>query len=143
MAALSRETQESARTSLSQKAFVPAMTEEYITQVSEEIEGKSRVLGALYKLDEFLLNPQKRTCLGAVPGTSWNSGLENREPTRDSSQNGPYPEVEFSIRQTSNSADSDRKETSHNVLPCVSGTQVYHKFIEILLKRLDVITLQV
>ena len=42
--------------------------------------------------------------------------LENRRPTRDCSQNDPYPEVEFSIRRTSNSANWDQEETSHNEL---------------------------
>ena len=59
------------------------MAQEYTSQVSEEIEGKvikklsnefsrteSRFLGALFKLDEFLLNPQVRTCSVAVPGTT-------------------------------------------------------------------------
>ena len=99
LAAVSRETQESGRGSLIQNTFVPGMTEEYITQVSEEIEGRvtikltqefsrteSRLLSALSKLDEFLLNPQVRTCFGTVAGTSRNNGLENREPTRDRSQ---------------------------------------------------------
>ena len=126
VAAVSRETQKSVRNSQSQNTFVPGMTEEYITQVLEKIEGRvtkklsqefsrteSRILGALSKFDEFLLNPQVRTCSGAVPGTSRNSDLENQEPTRDRSQNDRYPEVELSTRQTSNSANSDQEETSH------------------------------
>ena len=40
LAAVSRDTQESARNGESQSTFVPGMTEEYITQVSEEIEGR-------------------------------------------------------------------------------------------------------
>ena len=105
------------------------MTEEYITQVSEEIEGRvfkkqsqefyrteSRFSSALSKLDEFLLNPQVRTCSGTVRGTSRNSDLENWEPTRDRSQNDPYPKVEFSTRRTSNSANSDQEKTSENAL---------------------------
>ena len=39
-AAVSRETQRSAKNSHSQNKFVPGMTEEYITQVSEKIEGR-------------------------------------------------------------------------------------------------------
>ena len=128
MAALSRETQENARNSQSQNTFVPGKTEEYITQVSEEIEGRvtkklfqelskteSRFLAALSKLDEFPLNPQVRSFSGTIPGTSRNSDLENPEPTGDRSQNGPYPEVELSTRRTSNSADSDEEETSQTV----------------------------
>ena len=95
--------------------------------MSEEIEGRvteklsqefsrteSRILGALSTLDEFLLNPPERTWSGNVPATSWNNGLENREHTGDRSLNDPYPEVEFSVRRASTSADSDREETSHN-----------------------------
>ena len=55
------------------------MTEEYLTQVSEKIEGRvtkkmsqefsrteSRSLGALSDFDDFLLNPQVRTSSGTV-----------------------------------------------------------------------------
>ena len=67
------------------------LTQDYISQVSEEIEGRvtkklskefsrteCRILGALSKLDELLLNSQVRTCSVAVPGTSRNSNSENR-----------------------------------------------------------------
>ena len=67
LAAVSRDTQESVRNGQSQNTFVPGMTEEYITQVSEEVEMRvtkklsqdfsrteSRILGALSKLDEFI-----------------------------------------------------------------------------------------
>ena len=69
------------------------MTEEYILQVSEEIDGMvtkklaqefsrtTRILGALSKLDKFLLNPQVWTFSVAVAGTSRNNNSENREPT--------------------------------------------------------------
>ena len=72
-------------------------------------------MGALSNLDEFLLNPQLRTCSGTVPGTSRNNGRENREPNGVRSLNDPYPEVVFFVRQASTSADSDREETSHKV----------------------------
>ena len=101
------------------------MTEEYIIQVSEEIERRvtkklsqefsrteSRILGALSKFDEFFLNPQVRTSSGIVPGTSQNNNSENRGHIGDRSLNDPYLEVEFSIRQASNSAESDREEIS-------------------------------
>ena len=126
LAAVSRETQESARNSHSLNTFVPGLTEEYNTEVSEEIEGRvtkkmsqdisrteSRILSVLSKFDESLLNPQVRTCSGTVPGLSRNNYFENREPSGDRSQNDPYPEVELSVRLASNSADSDQEETSH------------------------------
>ena len=54
---------------------------------------ESRILGALSKLDEFLLNPQVRTCSVAVPETSRNNNSENRETTGDCSSDDPFPEV--------------------------------------------------
>ena len=94
LAAASRETQEHSRNSQLQNTSVPGITEEYITQVFEEIEGRvikklshelsrkeSCILGALSKLDEFLLNPQVRTLSGIFPGTSRNHDVENRKPT--------------------------------------------------------------
>ena len=127
LAVVSRETRESTRNSQSQNTFVPGMTEEYTAQFAEEIEGRFtkklsqnfsrtelRFLGALSKLENFFLNAQVRTRSGTAPGTSRNSDLENREPTRDRSRNDPYPEVEFSTRRISNSNDSNQEETSHS-----------------------------
>ena len=91
LAAVSREAPESTRSGRTQNLLDPELTEDYISLVSEEIEGRvtkklskeisrteSRILGALSKLDEFLLNPQVRTCSVAVPGTSKSSNLENQ-----------------------------------------------------------------
>ena len=83
LAAVTRETQEEhPRNGQSRNTSVPRINEEYITQFSEEIEGRvtkklsqefsraeSRILGALSKLDEFLLNPQITTHSETVPGT--------------------------------------------------------------------------
>ena len=74
---------------------------------------ESRILGALSKLDDILLNPQVRTCSVAVPGTSRNSGSENREPTGDRSQSDPCPEAVFSTYHSSNPNDSEQEETHH------------------------------
>ena len=92
LAAVSRETPETTRNTQSRNTMDPKMAQGYISQVSEEIEGRvnkklskefsrteSCILGALSKLDEFLLNPQVRTCSVAVPGTSRISSSENRE----------------------------------------------------------------
>ena len=109
LAAVSRETPESTRSGRTQSILDPELTQDYISQVSEEIEGRvtkklskefsrteSRILGALSKLDEFLLNPQVRTCSVAVPGTSRNSNLENQGTNEDRPSDDPGPEVEFS-----------------------------------------------
>ena len=103
------------------------MTQEYISQVSKEIERRvlrklpeefsgteSRVLGALSKLDEFLLNPQVRTFSVAVPGTSRKSSSENREPTGDRFLGNPCPKEVFSTYHSCNLNDPEQEETHHN-----------------------------
>ena len=103
LAAVSRETPEGSRSSRAQNVLDPELTQDYISQVSEEIEGRvtkklskefskteSRILGALSKLDELLLNPQVRTC--SVAGTSRNNYSENRETTGDRFSDDPCPE---------------------------------------------------
>ena len=109
LAAVSRETPESTRSGRTQNVLDPELTQDYISQVSEDIEGRvtkklskefnrteSRILGALSKLDEFLLNPQVRTCPVAVPGKSRSSILENQGTNEDRPSDDPGPEVEFS-----------------------------------------------
>ena len=54
-------------------------------------------MGALSKLDEFLLNPQVRTCSVAVPGTTRSSNLENQGTNEVRPSDDPGPEVEFSF----------------------------------------------
>ena len=108
LAAVSRETPEGSRSSRGQNALDPELTQDYISQVSEELEGRvtkklskefskteSRILGALSKLDEFLLNPQVRNCSVAAHGTSRNSNSENRETHGDLCLNDPYPEMGY------------------------------------------------
>ena len=92
--------------------YVPRINEEYITQVSKEIEGRvtkklsqefsgtdSSILGALSKLDEFLLNPQVRIHSGTVSGIS---------------QNDRHPEVGSSVYQSHHSVDSNPDEAPHS-----------------------------
>ena len=127
LAAVSRETPESARNSRVQTTFDPELAQDYISQVAEEIEGRvtkklsnefsrteSRFLGALSKLDEFLLNPQVRTCSVAVPGTSGNSNSKNRKPTGDRSLDDPYHEVTFSSHHSGNLNNPEVEDYPHN-----------------------------
>ena len=108
LAAVSRETPEGSRSSRGQNVLDPELTQDYISQVSEKIEGRvtkklskefsnpeSRILVALSKLDEFPLNPQVRTCSVDVQGTSRNVNSENRETHGDRSSNDPYLEVGY------------------------------------------------
>ena len=94
LAAVLRETPEGSRSSRAQNVLDPESAQDYISQVSEEIGGRltkklskefskaeSRILVALSKLDEFLLNPQIRTCSVAAPETCRNNNSENQETT--------------------------------------------------------------
>ena len=74
---------------------------------------ESRILGALSQLEELLLNLQIRTLSGTIPETSWNTHVENQEPTGDRSQNDPHSKVEFSVCQSRSSIGSDPEEASH------------------------------
>ena len=140
LAAVSRETPESSRSSRAQNVLDPELTQDCISQVSEEIEGRvtkklseefgkteSGILGALSKLDELLLNPQVRNCSVAVPGTSRNNNSENRETTGDHPSDDPYPEVgyfphhsgQLESPETGNHPHSPRFSFILICLPCV------------------------
>ena len=109
LAAVSRETPKSTRNGRAPNVLDPELTQDYISQVSEEIEGRvtkklskkfsrteSPILGALSKLDEFLLNPQVRTCSVVATGTSRSSNLGTQGTNEDRPSDDPGPEVEFS-----------------------------------------------
>ena len=128
LAAVSRETPEGSRSSRWQTVLDPELTQDYISQVSEEIEGRltkelskefskteSRIVSALSKLDEFLLNPQVRTCSVAVQGTSGNANSENRETHEDRSSNDPYPEVGYFPHHSGQLNSPEAETNSHMV----------------------------
>ena len=128
LVAVSRETPEGSRSSRGRNVLDPELTQDYISQVSEEIEGRvtkklskefnkteSRILGALSKLDEFLLNPQVRICSVAVQGTSRNANSGNRETHGDRSPNDPYPEVWY-FPQHSGQLNSAETETNSHLV---------------------------
>ena len=128
LAAVSKETPEGSRGSRERNVLDPELTQDYISQVSEEIEGRvskkpseefnkteSRILGALSKLDEFLLNPQVRTCFLAAHGTSRNSNSENRGTHGDRSSNDPYPEVGYFPHHSGQLNSPEAETISHTV----------------------------
>ena len=125
LAAVTRETQEEhPRNGQSRNTSVPGINEECITQLFEEIESRvskklslefsrteSRILGALSKLDEFLLNPQVRTHSGTVPGTFRNTNLENQGTNEDDCLSDPRPEAGiFRGQTTQNSGPEDCRD---------------------------------
>ena len=107
LAALKGETQEEhQRNGQSRNTSVPRINVEYITQVSDEIDRRftkklsqefsrteSRILGALFKLDELVLNAQIWTHSGTVPGTFRNTKVKNKETNEDRSQGDSHAEV--------------------------------------------------
>ena len=128
LAAVSREMLEGSRSSRAQIVLDSELTQDCISQVSEEIEGRvtkklskefskteSRILGALSKLDEFLLNPRVRTCSVAVQGTSGNANSENRETHGDRSSNDLYPKGGYFPHHSGQLNSPETETNSHLV----------------------------
>ena len=106
LAAVTRKIQdENPRNGQSRNTSVPRINEDYLTQLSEEIEGRitkklsrefsrieSRISDALSKLDEVLSNQQIQTYSETVPGTFRNTNVENHGTNEDDSQSDPHPE---------------------------------------------------
>ena len=107
LAAVNKENcEEHPRSNLGQSSNVPRSQEDYITQVSEEIEGrntkklsqefnrtKNRILGALARLDDFLINPLLQGHSGTTPETSRKVFSINQGTNEDDSQSDPHPEA--------------------------------------------------
>ena len=107
LAALNKENcEEHPRSSLAQSSNVSRSQEDYITQVSEEIEGRvtkklsqefsrteNRIIGALARLDDFLMNPPLQGNSGTTPETSGNMFSINQGTNEDDSQSNPHPEA--------------------------------------------------
>ena len=98
--------EEHPRSNLAQNSTAPRSQEDYITQVSEEIEGRvtkklsqefsrteNRILGALARLDDFLMNPLLQGHSGIIPQTSRNVLSINQGTNEDDSQSDPHPEA--------------------------------------------------
>ena len=85
---------------------VPRSQQDYKTQVFEEIEGidtkklsqkfsrtENRILGALARLDHFLMNPLVQGHSGITPETSRNALSTSHRTNEDDSQSDPHPEA--------------------------------------------------
>ena len=107
LAALNRENcEEHPRSNLAQNSSAPRSQEDYITQVSEEIEGRvtkrlsnefnrteNPILGALARLDNFHMNPLLPGCSGTTPEPSRNALNTSQGTNEDNSRNDPYSEA--------------------------------------------------
>ena len=108
MAALNKENcEEHPRSNLAQNSSAARSQKDSITQVSEEIEGrvtkrlskefsrtKNRILGALARLDDFLMNPLLPGRSGTTPEPSRNALNTSQGTNEDDSQNDPHPEAD-------------------------------------------------
>ena len=107
LAALDKENcEEHPRSNLTQNPAALRSQEDYITQVSEEIEGRvtkklsqefsrteNRILGALARLGDFLMNPLLQGHSGTTPESSRNVFSINQGTNEDDSQSDPHPEA--------------------------------------------------
>ena len=107
LAALNKENcEEHPRSNVAQNSNVLRSQKDYISQVSEEIEGRvtkklsqefsrteTRILGALPRLDDFLMNPLFQGHSGTTPETSRNVFSINQGTKEDDSQSDPHPEA--------------------------------------------------
>ena len=114
LAALNKENcEEHPRSNLAQNSNVPRSQEDYKNQVFEEIEGRftkklsqefnrteNRILGALARLDDFLMNPLIQGHSGTTPEMSRNAFSTKQGTNEDDSQSDPDPEVGIFGNQT-------------------------------------------
>ena len=126
LAALNTENcEEHPGSNLAQNSNVPRSQEDYITQLSEEIEGRvtkklsqefsrteNRILGALARLDDFFMNPLIQGHSGTAPETSRNVLFISQGTNEDDSQSNPHPEAGiFNNQMTQNSGPEDHHDT--------------------------------
>ena len=122
LAALNKENcEEHPRSNLAQNTSAPRSQEDYITQVSEEIEGRvtkrlskefsrteNRILGALARLDDFLMNPLLPGGSGTTPEPTRNASGINQGTNEDDSQNDPHPEASLFHGQREQNSGTER-----------------------------------
>ena len=121
LAALIRENcEEHPRSNLAQNSDVPRSQEDYLTQVSEEIEGRvtrrlskefsrteNRIIGALARLDDFLMNPLIQGHSGNAPETYGSAFHTSQGTNEDVSQSDSHPEAGIFKKQTTQNSGSD------------------------------------
>ena len=122
LAALNMENcEEHPRSNSAQNSSAPRSKEDYTTQISEEIEGRvtkrlskeisrteDRILGALARLEDFLMNPLLPGHSGITPEPSGNALNTSQGTNEDDSQNDPRPKAGlFRGQITQNSGPED------------------------------------
>ena len=125
LAALNKENcEEFRRRYLAQNSIVPRSQEDCIPQVFEQIESRvtkklsqefsrteNRILGALSRLDDFLMNPLIQCHSGNAPETSRTTFSTNQGTNEDVSQSDPHPEAGiFGDQMMRNSGQEDQRD---------------------------------
>ena len=98
---------------LAQNSIVPRSQDVYLTEVYQEIEERvtkklsqefsrteNRILGALARLDDFLMNPLIQGHSGTAPEMSRNAFSTNQGAIEDDSQSDPHPKSGIFHNQT-------------------------------------------
>ena len=143
LAALNKENcEEHPRSKSAQNSDAPRSQEDYITQVSEEIEGRvtkklsqefsrteNRILGALARLDSFLMNPLLQGHSGTATETSRNVFSVNQGTSEDDSQSDPHPKA--------GTFDSQAMRNAGQELCCDTYSQVSFRFCHLIAKQLN------
>ena len=139
LAALNKENcEEHTRSNLAQNSSAPRSQEDYITQVSEQIEGRvtkrlskefsrteNRILGALARLDDFLMNPFLPGYSGATPESTRNALSNNQGTNEDDSQNDPHPEAGLFHDQTTRNTGPEEGHDSTRIHIQISELQSF------------------
>ena len=129
LAALNRENcEEHPRSNLAHNSSAPRSQEEYITRDSEEIEGrvtkrlskefsrtKNRILGALARLADFLMNPLLPGRSETTPEPSRNAINTSQGTNEDNSQKeetGVHEDVTYCPPSTSSGKQKKNRSTS-------------------------------
>ena len=139
LAALNEENcEERPRSNLVQNSNVPRSQDDYITQVLEEIEGRvtkklsqefstteNRILGAVARPDDFLMNPLFQGHSGTTPETSRNMSSINQGTNEDDSQSNPHPEAGLLISGRKDRHDMATGVQRESVDGCDSNCYIF------------------
>ena len=142
VAALNKENcEEHPKSNMAQNSNVPRSQEDYITRVSEGIEGRvtkklsqelsgteNRILVALARLDDFLMNPLLQGHSGTTPEASRNALSTSQGTNEDDSQNDPHPEARFFHSQMmQNSGPEGRHDITKTGILLGCGVNLYFR----------------
>ena len=140
--------EEHPRSNLAQNSGAPRSQEDYITQVSEEIEGRvskrlskefsrteNRILGALARLDDFLMNPLLPGGCGTTPEPTRNASGINQGTNEDDSQDDPHPDASLFHGQRDYYMVTRVNEQTRNGNDMVTGVNERHDMVRAVQKE--------